>query len=531
MIDELRVVNLGVIEDATIEPGPGLVVVTGETGAGKTMLLGALGLLLGGTARTDAIGPHGEEARVEGRFVEAEETVAARRITASGRSRAYLNGSMVAVKELTDHMAGRVEVVGQHDHLLTRPGSVRDLVDDALDAEGREAVRIYQAAWSALREIEAAQEAIGGDRRALERELELVRHQADEIAGAGFAPGEDESLIIRSTRLRHAEELLTELAAAYDAVEAAEGIDDAVGRIRRAETLDPTLGELAQQAATIQDQVGELRAGLRAAVEALEHDPGELQDLEFRIALLNDLKRKYGADLNEVLAFGEQAAARIAEIGDLLDRADRLESELHEAQAAVGLAGERLRTARRRVAKEIAGTTVGHLRQLGFSTPVVEIVVSATEPAAGGADTVELLFASDEAIAPGPAGRVASGGELSRLVLSLRLAGGVGEAAIIAFDEIDAGIGGATALAMGEKLQGLAAGRQVLCVTHLPQVAAFATTHLVVDREGATARVRPVVGDERVGEIARMLSGAEADRTARKHARELLASHGGDQRP
>ncbi|NNC92830.1 MAG: DNA repair protein RecN, partial [Acidimicrobiia bacterium] len=257
-------------------------------------------------------------------------------------------------------------------------------------------------------------------------------------------------------------------------------------------------------------------------VEALGHDPGELQELEARIALLNDLKRKYGADLGEVLAFGARVVARVEEIGDLLGRADRLESELGDARAAVGIAGERLRSARHRVAKEIAGTTVGHLQQLGFTAPVVEIVVRASESAAGGADTVELLFSSDAAIAPGPAGRVASGGELSRLVLSLRLAAGVGEAAIIAFDEIDAGIGGATALAMGEKLQGLAAGRQVLCVTHLPQVAAYATTHLVVDREGATARVRPVIGDERVGEIARMLSGLPESERGQEHALELI---------
>jgi DNA repair protein RecN (Recombination protein N) len=527
VIDELRVVNLGVIEDATIEPGPGLVVVSGETGAGKTMLLGALRLLLGGTARTDAIGPHGEEARVEGRFVGEEETVAARRITASGRSRAYLNGSMVAVKELAERMGGRVEVVGQHDHLLiTRPGSVRDLLDSSLDAEGQEALRSYQAAWASMREVEAAQHAIGGDRRALERELELVRHQADEITRAGFAGGEDETLTIRSTRLRHAEELQTELTAAYGAVKAADGIDEAVGRIRRAESLDPSLGTLGEQAAGIQVQAGDLRAGLRTAIEALGHDPGELEELESRIALLNDLKRKYGADLDEVLFFGAQAAARLDEIGDLLGRADRLESKLGEAQTAVSAAGERLRTARHRIAKEIAGNAVGHLRQLGFGAPVVEIVVTPSQPGVRGADTVELLFSSDEAIAPGPAGRVASGGELSRLVLSLRLASGVGEAAIIAFDEIDAGIGGATALAMGEKLRGLAAGRQVLCVTHLPQVAAFATTHLVVDREGATARVRPVVGEERVGEIARMLSGLPESERGQEHAVELITLGG-----
>ncbi|MBT8164458.1 MAG: AAA family ATPase [Acidimicrobiia bacterium] len=529
MIDELRVSNLGIIEDATIEPGPGLVVVTGETGAGKTMLLGALRLLLGGPARTEAIGPHADEARVEGRFVTGpdDEMVVARRLTPSGRSRAYIDGDMVPVKELTARMEGAVEVVGQHDHLLiTRPGSVRVLLDATLDAEGQDARRAYHSAWSGLKDVEAAQAALGGDRRALERELDLVAHQAQEIAAAGFESGEEGALATRATRLRHAEELTTELAAAYDSLDQAEGVDDAAGRIRRAASLDPSLEQLLEQAADMQALVVELRTALRGAVDALNHDPGELEELEARIAVLNDLKRKYGSDLTEVLAFGDRAAARVEQIGGLLARADHLESELTDARESVAAAGERLRAGRLRAAKEISESAVDHLRQLGFSAPVVELAVSPAEPTASGIDAIELLFSSDESITPAPASRVASGGELSRLVLSLRLAGGVGEAAVIAFDEIDAGIGGATALAMGEKLNGLADGRQVLCVTHLPQVAAFATTHLVVDREGATARVRPVVGDERVAEITRMLSGLPESERGQDHALELLALGG-----
>jgi DNA repair protein RecN (Recombination protein N) len=529
VIDELRVSNLGIIEDATIEPGPGLVVVTGETGAGKTMLLGALRLLMGGPARTEAIGPHADEARVEGRFiVEGDrEMVVARRLTPSGRSRAYLDGGMVPVKELITRMEGAVEVVGQHDHLLiTRPGSVRALLDDTLDAEGQDARRAYQSAWGALKDVENAQAELGGDRRALERELELTAHQAQEIAAAGFEAGEDGALATRARRLRHAEELTTELAAAYDSLDRAEGVDDAAGRVRRAGSLDPSLAPIVEQAADAQALIGELRTALRGAVDALDHDPGELEELEARIAVLNDLRRKYGSDLEEVLAFGDRAAARVEQIGGLLARADRLDSELADARETVLAAGERLRASRLRAAKQVAGSAIDHLRNLGFSAPVVDLAVTPAAPTSAGIDAVELLFSSDESITPAPAGRVASGGELSRLVLSLRLAAGVGDAAVIAFDEIDAGIGGATALAMGEKLSGLAEGRQVLCVTHLPQVAAFASTHFVVDREGATARVRPVVGDERVAEIARMLSGLPESLRGQEHAVELLALGG-----
>lgn len=529
MIDELRVVNLGVIQDATIEPGPGLVVVTGETGAGKTMLLGALRLLLGGTARADAIGPHGDEARVEGRFVDDgdSETVVARRITAGGRSRAYLDGAMVPAKELATRMEGRVELVGQHDHLaITEPGAARRLVDAALDAEGRDALVEYLGAWKALQEVEAAQAEMGGDRRVLERELELARYQSEEIAAAGFTPGDEEAMTTRASRLRHEEELRTELAAAYRGLSDADGVDTAVDRIRRALSLDPSLEPLVDQASDLQAAVAELRAGVRAATETLDHDPGELAELESRITVLNDLKRKYGADLAEVLDFADRATARVEQIGGLLGRADHLDAELEAAGAAASAAGDRLRSARLRAAKDVTGSATDHLRQLGFGSPVVELPITPAAPSAGGADAVRLLFSSDVSIPPAPAARIASGGELSRLVLSLRLAAGVGEAAVIAFDEIDAGIGGTTALAMGRKLKGLAAGRQVLCVTHLPQVAAFATTHLIVEREGATARVRRVEGEDRVGEITRMLSGLPESERGQDHALELLAVGG-----
>lgn len=525
MIDELRVVNLGVIEEAIVEPGPGLVVVTGETGAGKTMLLGALRLLLGAPARADLIGPHAEETQVEGRFVAgAEETIAVRRITATGRSRAYLDGSMVPAKELAGRLEGSVEIVGQHDHLLiTKPAAIRGLLDSVLDTEGQEARRHYDLAWAGFAEVMSAQEELGGDRRALERELELATHQAEEIDAAGFTEDAEEQLTTRATRLRHAEELQVELAAAQEAVESAEGIDEALSRIRRAQGLDPSLEALAEEATGVQIQVAELRASLRQTVDGLIHDPGELEEVEARIAVLNDLKRKYGSTLAEVLQFGAAASSRSATIANLLERADRLEEDRATAEASVEAAGERLRAARLRAAKQISEAAIGHLRQLGFSSPVVDLAVAPAQASAGGADTVDLLFSSDTAITPGPASRVASGGELSRLVLSLRLAAGVGDAAVVAFDEIDAGIGGATALAMGEKLKGLAEGRQVLCVTHLPQVAAYATTHLVVDRAGASASVRPVVGEDRVAEIARMLSGLPDSERGQEHAAELLA--------
>jgi DNA repair protein RecN (Recombination protein N) len=524
VIDELRVLNLGIIADAVVEPGEGLVVVTGETGAGKTMLLGALQLLLGEQARADAIGPHGDETRVEGRFVgRDDEVVATRRITSSGRSRAYLDGNMVSARELADRLAPGVEVVGQHDHLLiTRPGALRALLDATLDAEGRTALHEYDAAWGKLQVTRAAQARLGGDRRELERELDLLQHQVSEITAAGPVPEEEGALGVRAARLRHVEELREGLAGAYDALEAAAGIDETVARLRRAAALDESLAGLADDAGGIQALTSDVMAGIRRGLESLEHEPVELADIEARIAVLAELKRKYGDTLEEVLDFQDRAARRANELAGLLQRADRLTDELHEQESAVGAAAERLHAARVRAAKEIEQGAAGHLRELGFAAPVVTVEVLSGEPGPTGADSVELRFASDESLTPAPARRSASGGELSRLVLSLRLASGVDAASVVAFDEIDAGVGGATALALGRKLKRLAVGRQVLCVTHLPQVAAFADTHLVVERAGAAASVRPVVEVDRIAEIARMLSGLPESERGQEHAEELL---------
>jgi DNA repair protein RecN (Recombination protein N) len=245
-----------------------------------------------------------------------------------------------------------------------------------------------------------------------------------------------------------------------------------------------------------------------------------------RHAVLSDLKRKYGETLADVITFGLEAAAGADRLEGLLERADSLATALASAQLEVeSLAGD-LCAARLRSGERLTRLAEGHLRELGFRRPVLQAQVQPSEPTRSGGDRVELLFSSDEDLPVGPVGRVASGGELSRLVLAVRLAAGVADAAVVAFDEIDAGIGGVTALAMGEKLAELATGRQVLVVTHLPQVAAFADTHFVVDREGSLATVRRVEGPDRLAELARMLGGLPASERGRQHAAELMEAAG-----
>lgn len=527
MLDELIVTNLGLIEEAHLEPGPGLVVVTGETGAGKTLLLGALRLLAGGQARRDLVGPAGDEASVQARFrTEEGETTVVRRITTTGRSRTYVDGMVTPVKAVEEATAGAVEIVSQHDHLrLTRSAHLRQMLDGALDEEGRNAAEAYAAAWEALAEVTAKRNTLGGDRRALERELATVRHQAAEIAAAGFSTGDDADLEATLSRLRHAREIVDGLQAASAALgeEGAEGpLDTAVIALERVAALDPTLAGLAAQASDLASLASELR-GEAAATADMDLDPAQLESLEQRMALLGDLRRRYGATLDEVLAFGDEATRRSADLTQLLAEADTIDKEHRRAEEEVHAAAATLSAARRRAADVLTRCSVEHLTDLGFSSPVVGFAFAARPPGAAGADGIELRFASDSSLEPGPVGRTASGGELSRLVLALRLASGAADATVAAFDEIDAGVGGAVALALGRKLAGLARSCQVLCVTHLPQVAAHADTHYVVDRRGNVTTVRQATGEERLEELSRMLAGMPGSERGKQHAAELLA--------
>ena len=529
MIDELLVRNLGVIREAHLELGAGFTVVTGETGAGKTLLLGALRMLLGADARADLVGPFADEAVVEGRFLRAEvEVGAGRRLRREGRSRAYLDGSIASADALDAATAGMVEIISQHDQLtITRPGEIRRLIDRNLDDDGRAAEEAYRVAWDERSRLIADQQALGGDRPALERERMTARYDAETIGAAAPTEGEDEELHVRLTRLRNAEQLRSLAADAASVIDRVrDDVGGAVGLLRRLVALDPSSSELADGVGGLEGQLDETAAGLVRLVEDLELDPAELEAAEERQAALTELMRRYGPSIEDVIDFGRRQADRADELTGLLDRADQIDQELAEADRRLTAAAVALRDGRRRAGAGVADRALTHLRELGFTRPLLRIEVEEAAPTAGGADTAAVVFASDERLDPGPISRVASGGELSRLVLALRLAAGAGEADSVIFDEIDAGVGGQTAIAVGAKLAALASDRQVLCVTHLPQVAAHADTHWVVERDGEKATVRKVEGDERVEELTRMLAGMPDSESGREAAQELLVRAG-----
>jgi len=531
MLEELFVENLGIIESSRLEPGPGLVAVTGETGAGKTLLLGALRLLRGDTASSDRIGPAADEARVEGRFtIAGDEVVVSRRIT-GGTSRAYVDGSMVPAKVLAERLDSLVEIVAQHEHLsLGRESALRRLVDGVLDDDGRAAAAAYREAWDRLKALRADRDALGGDAGALARDLEIASHEAGEIDSARLAPGEDEELRATLSRVRHAGEITEALAGAFALLEDEGGATDdlrsSLDRVRSAASLDATLEPLATRIQALVAELDDLVHELRGVAESVEHDPEELRRMEERAAVIADLRRKYGATVEAVLAYGVSVRERTERLTALARRAETIDDEIAAATEAAIETGRAIASSRRNAAGILSTRALELLSRLGFRSPVLAITVDDDEPGPSGADTIGLAFSSDEGLAPGPVSKVASGGELSRLVLSVRVAAGVADADVVAFDEIDAGVGGTTALAMGELLAGLARGRQVLVVTHLPQIAAFADTHFVVDREGTSAVVRRVEGGERLAELARMLSGIEDSERGQGHAKELLALAG-----
>ena len=531
MLDEIHASNMGLIKDATIRPGSGLTVITGETGTGKTLMLGALRLARGDTASRDLIGPHGGTAEVAARFVsdDGTETVA-RRTVANGRSRAYLDGIPVTAGELTATVGPIVSIVSQHDqHTLTTSHGVRTLIDSMFTSDDARVYDAYRDAYQALNEIIDEMQALGSDQRGLERERDVLKFQIEEIDAAGFLPGDEETLRRHLDRLRHVEELSAEVASALDALGepgAEEALGVAIASVERVARLDSEAGTIVTTLADLAQGVREVRSDLSRFADALDAAPDALATAEARFAELSNLKRKYGDTLADVDRFAKDARVRAEDIDNLISTAAGIDVRHSDALTAVENAAQSLRRVRQRHAATAGTSAQDHLRDLGFVDPVVQIEIHDKEPTIAGIDRLVVLFASDASLNAAPISTVASGGELSRLVLALTLASGGAESDVVVFDEIDAGIGGSTALAMGEKLAALAATRQVICVTHLPQVAAFGSTHFVVVRSGSQTDIYEAKDDARTDEIARMLAGLIDSEKGRGHAAELLAMAG-----
>jgi DNA repair protein RecN (Recombination protein N) len=529
MLCELRVENLLLIERAELRLAPGLNVLTGETGAGKTVLAHALDLLLGGKARQGIVRPGATEAYVEGVFdVGGEDVVLARRVTTEGRTRAYVDHRSATVAELRERAESLIAFYGQHEHRkLTLASAQLEALDGYCGDAHRARLAEAAAAHGRVRQAEAALEELRERAGSRERELDLLVFELDEIEAADPGEAEEAELTARRDRLRHAEALRAAALGAAEALMPEEGGPPvAVGLLAGVEGVDAEIDALAVRVRAAAEELHDAAHDLLAAGEAVEAAPGELDAIEERLTVLDRLKRKHGGTIAAVLEYAERCRARRAELEGAEEALDAATAALERATAERATLAASLHKARAAAAPKLAAAVRDRLAGLAMEGATFDVVLSDREPGPTGTDAAEFRIAPNPGVPAGALRDIASGGELSRVMLALMGVANASRGATLVFDEVDAGIGGHTARAVGERLRELGEGRQVVCITHLPQVASLAARHFSIAKDTGTDPARTTVeqlGEGAVvGELVRMLGADEADPTARKHAEDLL---------
>jgi DNA repair protein RecN (Recombination protein N) len=536
VLREIHIRGLGVIGDAQVELVPGLNVVTGETGVGKTLLITSLNLLTGARGAARLVGPAGEalvQAVVargawtpEDMDESDDDVLIVRRLGADGRSRAWVDGRLVPLSVLTEIGGRLVEVHGQGAGFALAQSSHQLAAIDSL-ARNDGVLRRYRSALDEVRTLERALASLQQDAAGRERELDVLGYQLAEIERASLDPDEDEQLAVAIPRLEHAERLASigdeavelvgaegaagELAQAHRSMEGASAIDG------DAHPLVVRLGDLAAEAS-------ELARDIRVWSSSLAGDPAELERLRERKALVSTLKRKFGASVEQILAFAAGARERLALLENADDEIDALAARIGSARGTLEAIASELTTRRAKAAKQLTKLVSAELPALALPNAAFSVNVSPTEATEHGSDRVEFLFSSSRSREPEAIGKIASGGELSRAMVGVTLALATAhEIPVLLFDEADQGVGGEAALELGRRLQRLGRTHQVLVVSHLPQIAAFADRQIAIRRAGDDVRIDVVEAEERLAEISRMLAGLERSDLARAHAKELLA--------
>ena len=577
MLEEIRISSLGVIESSTLELGPGLTVITGETGAGKTMVVTALGLLLGARADTGAVRTGARTARVEGvvstqglaGFAEAVEdaggeieddrVVLARNISAEGRSRAFVGGAGVPVATLTAVAEPLVAVHGQADqHRLLQAHAQRQALDRFAGVDHAALLDTYAALYARLLHVEHELAEVAASARERAREADLLRFGLSEIEAVAPVAGEDADLLADESRLAFADTLRTAAEQAREALSSDQDRPDALVAVAAARTQldavrdhDPEAAALADRLAELSYLLSDLATDVASYAGGLESDPSRLATVQERRSALTTLTRKYGQTIDDVLAWAEAGSARLLDLDSTDERIAALTEDRARLRAELAEAAETLSQSRRSAALRLAGEVTSELGLLAMPAARLEIDVRRHEAAppqdpeapgapllvggqwlrfgASGVDEVEFLLAANVGAEPRSLARSASGGELSRIMLALEVSlAATSPVPIFVFDEVDAGVGGKAAIEVGRRLAGLARTAQVLVVTHLPQVAAFADRHVVVhkadDGSVTTSGLTTLDDAARVKELSRMLAGVEESDAALQHARELLDS-------
>jgi DNA repair protein RecN (Recombination protein N) len=559
MLIELSVRNLAIFEDVRVPFAPGLNIVTGETGAGKSILVEAIRLALGEKADPVTVRTGEPEAEVaalfdlscredlkdaweEAGFPWEEELVLRRVIPTAGRSRAYLNGRASAQSVLGELAPLLVEMVGQHSvpFLLSRAAALASIDEFSGTASGaREVRRLYRRVSAMRRQAEEAA-ARGASARV---RIESLDFQIAELGGAALVPGEEEDLAAAHASFRSASKVHASLRDAEGALSSAEhsassSLAFAAARVREAAAADPRLGELGDRLRGLQSELQDLARELVSRAGRVTLDAGRREEIEERLTAIRRLKRKYAKDVPELIAHLEGLRGERAALDAALEEERRVREELASEEASCVAAASALSGGRREGARKMAAAVEKELSRVALSGARFRAEIASRSPeaaslSAAGFDEAELLFSANPGQELRPLSQTASGGELSRVMLALRNASSRGQSGrTMVFDEIDTGIGGRVAERVGARLKELGGGAQVICVTHLPQVAAFADSHLLVSKVSAkgsvTTSVKPLAKQDRIMELARMISGTEVTGEARAHARELIERAAGE---
>lgn len=557
MLLELRIENLLLIERAELRLGSGLNAITGETGAGKTVLAHSLDLIMGGKARPQIVRPGASEAYVEGVFElpagllddpelaeiaerlpdDASEVVLGRRVSSSGRTSAFLQGRSASAPDLQALGSRLLAFYGQHEHRrLTLASAQMETLDGFAGEAHLERRDRYRAAHAEVIAVERELAEIRERQGNRERDLDILRFELAEIEAAEPDPAEEAELAPERDRLRHAESLR---GAAAEAVASVAGAGDDGGGAAQAvavaesvlaaqEGVDPRLDQLAERARAVTVEVQELAVELRAYADAIEGEPGRLEQVEERLDVIDRLKRKHGGSIEAVLDHADRCRREIERIEGAEERTGELERAMERAARRRAELAYELTESRTTAAGRLQKRVAKELEQLAMNGAKLEVILEPHADGYGpnGQERIEFHVATNPGLPVSPLRDSASGGELSRVMLALAGEGARGGAATFVFDEIDAGVGGATARAVGERLRSLGEERQVLCITHLPQVASLAGTHFRIEKRieagETTATVERVDGDELVAEIVRMMGAERGDATASKHAEDLL---------
>ncbi len=563
MLSELQIRDFAIVDRLTLEFRPGFNVLTGETGAGKSIIIGALGAVLGARIGTDVIRTGQNTARIEAAFdlsgmdqaartaldsllselgLDAEDDllVLTREIQASGRSSARVGGRLTPVSTLQRIGETLVDIHSQTDNLsILRQAEQLNLLDRYAGVMDQRA-KVAEAV-AALRAIQRERAGLLADAREIARRVDLLEFQLQEIRSANVRPGEDDELANEQRVLGSAEKLTTLSAEAYEALTSArDSISDATAAARQIAAIDGTAAESAQAAEEVMDRIEDLLRGVRAYRDGVEFNPERLAEVEDRLELLAGLRRKYGPALPDVAAYAKQAEQELAAISTTAERREALQADEQKQWLALTALAVRLSALRAEAAGRLAGDVEAELQDLGLGRARFRVDLRQTPDPTGlvagegeapvafddtGIDRVEFMLAANPGDPPKPLGRVASGGEMSRIMLALKsVLGRLDHVPTLVFDEVDVGIGGRTGVIVGQKLVGLAASHQVLCITHLPSVASFADLHLSVvklsNTDRAGVQIVALSPDGRRSELANMLGGAT--KAAEQNAADLL---------